>query len=178
MYIYRYFDIDNLDLIQHQVKEYILHNTDVTEKKIFWKFLDTESLLRSVPELSLHFKKFDLRITTAAAIYRQPRSQGGIHVDTSDFFRVLVPVLNCQGSRTKFFEFDDSKFRAGGGVDGDRNLTLIPGQHLNFIDEFELSKPVIFNPKIPHGVYCDPLCSGPRISLTLGFDKDPKNILT
>jgi hypothetical protein len=176
MYIYKYFEIENFHSIQSKIKEYILEKTDVMQRKIFWRFLDTESLLKSVPELSLYFQKFDLRITTTAAIYRRPYSQGGIHIDTSEFFRVLIPVLNCQGSRTKFFELDSSKFQEGGGVDGDRNLTLIPGQRLNFIDEFELSKPVIFNPKIPHGVYCNLKSNEPRVSLTLGFDKDPKNI--
>ena len=178
MYIYKYFEIENFHSIQSKIKEYILEKTDVMQKKIFWKFLDTESLLKLVPELSLYFEKFDLKITTSAAIFRHPYSNGGIHVDTSNFYRVLLPILNCQGSKTKFFKFDEYKFRSGKGVDGDRNLSLIPGQRLEYIEEFELSRPVIFNPKIPHGVYCNPFCSSPRVSLTLGFDKDPKNILT
>jgi hypothetical protein len=177
MYIYKYFEIENFHSIQSKIKEYILEKTDVMQRKIFWKFLDTEDLVKSIPELKSYFEKFDLKITTSAAIFRQPYSQGGIHVDTSEFFRVLIPVLNCQGSRTKFFKFENDKFKSGGGIDGDQNLSLRPGQQLEFLDEFELSKPIVFNPKIPHGVYCNLELAEPRISLTLGFDKDPKNIL-
>lgn len=177
MFIYKYLEIDNHREISSLIEKYILDKTDVLNKKLFWKFLDVNSLVSAIPEIQDVFSVYNLKITTAAAIYRKPFSQGGIHVDSSEFYRVLFPVSNCQGSKTKFFKFEQHKFRPGSGVDGDKNLSLIPGFDLEFIDEFELSKPVLFNPKIPHGVYCNLKSKQPRISLTLGFDRDPKKYL-
>jgi hypothetical protein len=176
MLFYRYIDIENFDKIQEEITKFLFTKTTVLKEKLPWKFINVSELSKENPTLIDYFRNLGLDVNVAAAVYRRPYSQGGIHVDTSMFWRVLLPVLNCQGSRTKFFEFDSSKFKQGSGWDGDRNLSLIPGHHLKFLDEFELARPVIFNPKIPHGVYCNSKLNGPRISLTLGFDKDPKNI--
>ena len=178
MFVYQYLNIENHQAISESIKKYLIDHTSVFEEKLMWKFLDVNQLISHVPEIEKIFSAFDLKISIAAAVYRKPFSQGGIHIDTSEFYRVLFPVMNCQGSKTKFFEYDETKFRAGGGGDGDKNLTLIQGQQLKFLDEFELSRPVIFNPKIPHGVYSNPVCKEPRVSITFGFNKDPRNILT
>jgi len=178
MFIYNYIEIENHKNISEDIKKYIIEETDVMLLKWPWKFVNVERLLESVPQLEKIFREFDLKIITAAAIYRPPYSQGGIHIDTSEFYRVLWPVINCETSTTKFFKYEPEKFREGSGRDGDKNLTALSDVNLEFLDEFNLSKPVIFNPKIPHGVYCDPNLNESRISLTLGFNKNPRYVLT
>lgn len=177
MLFYRYIDIENFDKIQEEIIKFLFDKTTVLKEKLPWKFIDISELSKENPTLVNYFKNLELDIDVAAAVYRRPYSQGGIHVDTSIFWRVLLPVLNCEGSKTKFFKFDPNKFRPGQGPDKDKNLSLIPGETLDFLEELELNKPVIFDPQIPHGVYCNPNLREPRISLTLGFKTDPKDIL-
>lgn len=176
MFIYQYLEINNHAALSHALKNYIETKTDVLQQKIPWKFLNHVSLLDSIPELEIFFMEKKLKIIMAAAVYRKPYSQGGIHIDTSKFCRVLWPIVNCKGSKTKFYKFDIDKFQPGSGIDGDRNLSLISGSTLEYLDEFELILPVIFNPKIPHGVYCNPVLNQPRVSVTFGFDRDPKDV--
>jgi hypothetical protein len=176
MFFYKYIDIENYDLIQSEMKKFIFSKTSVIEDKLPWKFIDTFQLSKEIPVLCDFFKTRGLELDIAAAVYRRPYSQGGIHVDTSLFWRALLPVINCEGSKTKFFKFDPSKFKSGQGPDKDKNLSLIPGETLDFLGELELNKPIIFDPQIPHGVYCNPDLREPRISLTLGFKQDPKSI--
>jgi hypothetical protein len=177
MFIYKYLKIDDHKRISTLIKNYIETTTTVLEEQLHWKFLNVDPLLEQVPEIKSVFEYWNLRIITAAVIYRNPYSQGGIHIDSSNYYRVLWPVSNCDRSYTKFFEEEPSKFIPGSGKDGDKNLSLIPGQSLKFLDQFELTEPVLFNPKIPHGVYCDPFCDQPRISITFGFDRNPKDII-
>jgi len=176
MFIYQHLEIENHEVISNSIKNYIENKTNTLEEKLPWKFLDIASLLEDVPELNTVFEIWNLQIIMAAAIYRRPYSQGGIHIDSSHFYRVVWPVINCQGSKTKFFKPDLKKFKPGSGKEGDQNLSLISGNKLEFLGEFELISPVIFNPKIPHGVYCDPLSNEHRVSVTFGFDRDPRHV--
>jgi hypothetical protein len=177
MFIYQYLQIENYIEISESIKYYLKNHTSVLTEKLLWKFLEVDPLLNAVPQLDKVFKKYDLEIVMAAVVYRQPHSQGGIHIDSSTFFRVLWPVMNCSGSKTKFFKYDSKKFIPRKGIDGDKNLSVIPGEKLDFLDEFELNKPVIFDPSIPHGVYCNPNFEEPRVSITFGFNVDPKHIM-
>jgi hypothetical protein len=177
MFIYQYLKIKNHEYISLLIKDYIENKTTILDEKLSWKYLDIDSLLSTIPELNIEFNKWNLKILVAAAVYRKPYSQWGIHIDSSNFYRVLWPVMNCQGSKTKFYKLEIEKFKPGQGKDGDRNLSLIPGNTLEFLDEFELNEPVIFNPQIPHGIFCNPKIPDPRVSLTLGFNRNPSFLI-
>lgn len=177
MYLFKYLKIDNHKTISESIKNFLAIKTTVLEEKLHWKFLQVRSLAEHVPEIQSIFDQWNLQIVTAAAIYRNPYSHGGIHIDSSHYYRILWPISNCGGSYTKFFEEDRTKFISGQGKDGDKNLSLIPGQTLKFLDQFELIQPVVFNPKIPHGIYCNPMLNQPRVSVTFGFDRDPKDLM-
>jgi hypothetical protein len=62
-----------------------------------------------VPELQEAFEKYDLFIKTSAVIYRPPFYCGGVHIDGGIGIRMLMPIKNCRGSYTKFFNVDRSK---------------------------------------------------------------------
>jgi hypothetical protein len=86
--------------------------------------------------------------------------------------RLNIPVLNCEGSITAFFKFDDlirSLFTIG--KDGTKCWPYIDRYYEKPITQVELVQPTILRTSEPHTVLCKN-CTFPRISLTMSFETD------
>jgi hypothetical protein len=124
-----------------------------------------------VPELQEEcFKIIPAPITMVAIVYRNPGKEWGVHIDTGLYdHRLLWPVKNCQGSYTRFFDLNGNAAITRLGGEGDLYTEIRSDYPLLEIDAVELTAPIIFNTRIPHGVFTNPKCAEPRLSATIGF---------
>ncbi len=105
-----------------------------------------------------------------------------LHVDHNHGYnrgvqaRLNMPLLNCKGSYTAFFEMDDETF-SNHSVDffgrnyGGLCWTPQVRESLKPTTEVELIQPTILRTSAPHTVFCR-TCEFPRISLTISFQED------
>lgn len=175
MNIYKYIDVDQQDYISNKVYEYISKNTLILQKRHVWNDISFKVLLSYVPELAIELKKIIPHdITMISVIHMDGGKVGGTHIDTGPYdYRVLWPIKNCQGSYTKFYNLNGNKVDVGYGKSGDKYLAVTEVNPLIEIESIELTKPVIFNTKVPHAVHTNPKCIEPRITITIGFGNYP-----
>jgi len=175
MMCFKKIEIENWKIISEKIF-YFINTTDILKKKHSWNTINTENMLKLVPELQKSFEKYNLIIKTSAVIYRPPKYQGGIHIDSGVGIRALIPIQNCEESYTKFFEVDQSKIETKYGKDGDRYFHIPPSAVLKEIASIETVEPFMFDPQIPHGVYTNNNLR-PRLTFTIGFNRSPVELL-
>jgi hypothetical protein len=86
--------------------------------------------------------------------------------------RLNLPIVNCKGSYTSFYELDEDTYmthhaNSGGTKTWSSNLR----NSLRPITSVELVQPTILRTSTPHTVFCHN-CSFPRVSLTISFKDD------
>ena len=168
MICYRKIDLEQWEDIAHQVYDFVLE-TSILETRHSWNTLDVDVLKCQIPDLFEAFGRLNLTVSNAAIIYRRPFYQGGVHIDSGTGIRALIPVNNCVGSYTKFFEINRSMIQKEQGMEQDV-FYLVPNHAIvKEIASIETTTPFVFDPKIPHGVFTNPACTGPRLTLTVGF---------
>ena len=176
--IWKLFEVDNHQAISEQVYEYIINHTDILNSKrgpVFYNDISPIHMVQHVPLLEKFLNDNFLIPTTAAVIVLPPGRTNTLHVDTVDpFVRILWPVKNCQGSLTKLYDvprecieltyFPLESSTTYYNIVGDRDWPLL--------DEIELLQPVLIDVSVAHEVNLAPNATEPRISFTLGFDRD------
>jgi hypothetical protein len=163
--------------LSSSVDNYI-QTTDILQKKYNWNTIDSVEILGKIPMLKTIFSVYDLKVRTVAIILRSPLSRGGIHIDSGVGVRALIPIKNCQGSYTKFFDVDKSKIQIKIGADGDQYYHIPESAVTAEIASVETITPIVFDPQVPHGVWTNPTCHSPRLTLTIGFNRSPRELLS
>ena len=136
-------------------------------------------LLNAVPELVAWFRNLELQPAEFWILGYFTTSS--IHIDAgTPYPRINFPLINTVGTAvTEFFEIKNLKKVPS-------NDAGVPFWHLQFdkndatvIDTYELTKPVLFNPDIPHRVRFDKLLSikNPRLAFTMYFYNPPYHML-
>ena len=171
MKLYKFLKVDNQELISDKLYNYVINHTDILETKYDWNTLNLKEVLTYVPELATESAKLvNSSIKMISIIYRNPSEGGKIHIDQGlAKYRLLWPVKNCQGSFTKFYDINGNKIYEKVNPNGNKFLTIEELYPFTEIGSLELTQPVIFNSKIPHGVYTNPMFTEPRLSATIGF---------
>lgn len=168
MICYRKIDLERWENIALKVYDFVLE-TSILKDRHSWNTLDVGLLRSRIPGLFEAFGKLNLTVANAAIIYRRPFYQGGVHIDSGTGVRALIPVNNCAGSYTKFFEVDRSMIQKDQGKEQDVFYHIPDCAIVKEIASIETTTPFVFDPKIPHGVFTNPVCTGPRLTLTVGF---------
>jgi hypothetical protein len=176
--IYQYLDVDNHELISNRLHQYVLEHTDVLQKNentfVPWNTLKCADVLRRVPELpEALMGVFPANISMVSIFYAPAGFAGGVHVDAGDVtYRVLWPVHNCKGSYTKFFDRNGNDLIEM--VSGEKDPFFLVGNKypLKEIASAETIAPLVLHVKTPHGIYTNPNHVGPRLTATIGFDRD------
>jgi hypothetical protein len=175
MDLYKRLSIDNYQIIADKVYDYVVKHTDILVTKYDWNNLKVKELSHHVPELvEACAKLVDCPIVMASIIYRSAGEGGKIHIDQGIAkYRLLMPIRNCQGSYTKFYDINGNQVREVANPNGNSFLTIEKVNPFIEIDSLELTEPVIFNSKVAHGVYTNPELTEPRLSITIGFGAYP-----
>jgi len=182
MIFYKKIDLDYFDEIVRDSLEFIKNDENIFYRKTGYTYhvLDIEKFLNAVPKLNLAFAKFDLVCNFAVAFVMYKNSHSPIHIDKFIHnARINIPLLNCKNSVTKFFDKNVCKFFER--PDNQRTGNVLIGSYYNekihkAVDEVVIDKTTIILVNEPHTVIMDEFQS-PRITLTLGFNKDPVFLL-
>lgn len=137
-----------------------------------WYNLNLEILKEVCPEIELAFNKYELTPTMAAVYVMYNTRHTSIHIDGfSPQARINLPLLNCKNTYTNFYESNAEPIKwinpdsgiASYNVTGDYKL----------VDRVEIKQATIIRTNVFHSVGLPIGNPVPRITLTLGFNKDP-----
>ena len=180
MNYYKKIEIDYFDEIVSDTLTYLKeHKPDIYNKRIHATYyvLDLNEFKKHCPKLDLGFARYDLICNFAVAFVMHKTSDVRLHIDSYSMgkARINLPILNTQNTFTRFY--------TGGVFTPWTNpltnitsfgLTGIDG--LKLVDKVEIDKATVMLVNEPHNIL--KLNSEiPRITLTLGFNKDPVFLL-
>lgn len=195
MRYYREIELDQFEIIQQKLIEYsskVLENKKINTIG-FYNIPRHEALLEEIPEIKNAFEKFNLKIQTIAfyitnkpTIDYVPADQpiknlyhtvkNPIHTDLYPHkARINIPVLNTRGTFTRFFA--NCNLKPWVNPFTGTTFELITNTDYVEVDAVEILKPTVLRVQEPHMVQ---ICEGsklPRITITIGFDKDPVYLL-
>jgi len=177
MIYYKELDIPNFELIVSKTRNFIESDTTLISKRVFsaWHFLDFEKYISSVPEILTSFSEYGLTPIRVAAFVTYTTANGRPHIDYClEEARINLPILNCEGSSTTFYE--DTTFECVVDPITKIAYNTITGP-LHKVDSFEIKKATVMRVRKPHGVSMTNTKDVPRITLTIKFDKDPVFLL-
>lgn len=176
--IYKFIDIENYELISEKVYKFVVEKTPIMQENAVWNFLPKDQVLSEIPELLETFKKLgDLVPLHLSVVKCRPNINIKMHIDSDTHARILWPIKNCEGSYTRFFEVQDVNVEKRYGVKQDLYYHINNVEDAKLIESVELIKPIIFKPWIPHGVWPNPNCTEPRLTLTIKFSKSLEYML-
>lgn len=169
MLCYKPLNYANHQLVSKKLYDFAVNQTNVLRRAIFWNNIDCDQVLTAVPELQEVLDQYQLNKPYQAALLYSGTIQGNIHIDGGKDVRILWPVCNTEGSKTKWFDVDPEfiipqKQKNAGWI-----VTKQEGHRV--IDELEITEPIFFNSGIPHGIYCNPKYNRnqPRITFVMLF---------
>jgi hypothetical protein len=145
----------------------------------FWNEVNSESMeevYQIVPEFQSVIDIFG-PMRQMALLFIHPDLPSTLHTDhTVDLnfnvqARLNVPVFNCEGSSTAFYELPkeiyDAFFVNDGGT---KTWPFEYRTSITPVTQVELIQPTILRTSAPHTVFCGQ--KSPRISLTMSFQED------
>ena len=166
MFIWKYIDIDQSEI--DRITSICLAARSMWSNRVgFFQHLDLgvkEFLGRPV---------FKTVLITAA-----PNSTGSIHTDYREDNTVLainIPLLNCDNAITEFWESSLKKPVAILSPGGTTHFSWGDNTNCRKIDEYQLSKPVIFNTGVLHSV--NNFSNEQRIAISIRLVTDPWDLV-
>jgi hypothetical protein len=173
--IYKFLEIENHQDISEEVYQYIITQTDALTSKHYFVSQPINHMLSHCPLLVEFLQTRQLVPRLLATIVCRTNEQLKIHRDNDGvdpYVRILWPIKNCQGSKTKIWQVPEGAGELISEPNGTLHTEYSEDQERELIDEFELVSPVLFDASCVHNVCPDPELAGHRISFTIGFDRD------
>ena len=182
MIYYKPIEIENFKIIQLKVKDYIYQTNWHTNEG--FNVFDKYSLLQACPELESCLHNYGLLPVQFATYITHSQHMAQVHIDSSGNYdslkcRINVPILNCEGSATEFYQGGVFQETQQIHAAGKRNVTFFKctsTETLKKVDEIEIIKPTVIRIHIPHRVKINSL-SIPRICLSIRTNRDPVFLL-
>jgi hypothetical protein len=172
---YRKIEIEHLDAIMSKCLTYVKTQKDIYYQKPLgaYRNLNFTELTAYCPELVTAFDQYSIVCTYAAAFVTYRNADVFVHVDAgNDQARINIPLENCKNTFTKFYE-GGKTLSYTNPVTG-TTATRIFGAKL--VDQVEIDRATVIRIKAAHAVHMDEDYA-PRVTLTLGFDRDPVFLL-
>ena len=182
MRYFRKIDIDHLETIKAKTLEFV-----EKDDYVYYRFgpsfnhLDLKSYLEYVPEVEQAFAKYNLKCRMAVA-YVMWENDTPIHKDTCARYnndgrlaRINLPVLNCEGTLTSFYSNADF-YLYKEPTRGQPSYRIRNPQDLKFEGSVEIDKATVMRISEAHQPVMN-LDRAPRITLSLGFNRDPVFLL-
>jgi len=167
--IYKFLNIPNHKSVSDQVYEYVLFKTRIMKANAIWNWANTQEILTTVPELKVALDQLNLEVQQISIVKAEPGSNIKMHIDYDQEPRALWPIKNTLGSYTKFFDVDTKNIVEQRGPMGDIYYEILNTDQATQIDSLELLAPVMFKPWIAHGIWSNPECAEPRLTMTIKF---------
>jgi hypothetical protein len=174
--IYKFIDISNHEAISSKIYDYILTKTDILLGKAIWNWANDKEIISLVPELKTALDNLNLEVERISVIKAEARANIRMHIDYDREPRLLWPIRNCQGSYTKFFNVDPANVIEQRGVKNDIYYLILKPETAVQIDSLELVAPVMFKPWVAHGVWTNPMCNEPRLTMTIKFKNNTDHV--
>jgi hypothetical protein len=177
MKYYKKIDIDFYDEIIQDTLAYLKNQRpDVFDSPVKYNVLNIEEFKRYCPKLDLGFARYNLTCNFASAVVSHKTSDIPIHVDTfKGGSRINLPILNTKNTFTRFYSGGEFTYFIN-PVTGVSYSKISRIDNLKLVDKVEIDQATVMRIHEPHDVKL--LNSKiPRITLTLGFDKDPVFLL-
>lgn len=170
--------LQNWESLSEKIKNYILNETDVLTRGLFFNDLDYDKFNICVPELREEFRKLDLELNGCFAVVNWSSETMGIHSDLEDTnsTRINLPIMNCNGTSTVFYKADRNESQILEYPGGFPYYLYDPTKCVE-VDRVELNQPTALDIWSPHKVIVPDNATVPRISITCGFDRDPVELL-
>jgi hypothetical protein len=162
MFIWQYIDIDPSEV--NRIQELCMKVMPLN-----FKFFQ---------ELKLEVDEFiGMKIAQPVLIQSVPLKVGKIHIDSRSNNNILalqIPLINCENSITEFWH-SDYPVEPTLLYSDKHEYQYIPREYCKKIDEFQLTKPLIFRTDIPHSVTNNSLSV--RKAISLRFYTDPWHLI-
>jgi hypothetical protein len=180
MVYYKLIDIEHYDSIIEKCSSYIKSIKLIYYRKLpktTWYKLNLNGLKQACPELESAFLKYNLNIVMAAAYVMYQTDHSMIHADgwwaTA---RINLPLFNCKNTYTNFYKSDKELIK---WVSPTGLAAYVPDRNslTTLVDKVEMTQATVLRTKELHTIYIVEGNPVPRITLTLGFDKDPVYLL-
>lgn len=172
---FRSFEVSGVEEIQRVVLEFLQDLPRVFRRETGANLnkLVHRDLISACPSVVDVMAPYGLRCTEAYAFVMYDQASCSIHSDAIPHkARLNIPILNCAGTFTKFYECDRQIVVPH--FTGARVSNYFGCRE---VAEVEVVQPTLLNVSMPHYVCLKPGQQLPRITLSLGFDKDPVFLL-
>ena len=180
MIYYKKIDIDFYDEIVEDTLNYLKnYKPDVYNLTIpaTYNVLDLAEFKRYCPKLDLGFAKYNIVCNFAVAFVMNKTSDVKLHIDNYSLgiARINIPILNTSNTYTRFYTGGEF-VKVTNPVTNISALRLSGNKDLRTVAGVEIDKATVMRVNVPHDIL--KLNPGtPRITLTLGFDRDPVFLL-
>ena len=173
MIYYKLLDIENIDVIIQKCLLYAKSIDSAYNRRLSsWNNINVSELLTVCPELVIGLQKYDLTIHMAAFYVMYSPLHSVIHIDHYPAqARINIPILNCKNTYTNFYESNDGMIERVNQIAQVRSYS--PTGLCRLADRVELKQATVIRTKVFHKVDLPKDNPVPRITLTLGLDKDP-----
>lgn len=181
MKMWKYLNFPNEEKLMADVQNWYL-NCGLDFSRV-WNTIDVETLLAEVPILQEMLTHYNRKAVAASILKKDHITyEESIHIDS--YFgnmkyviaRILIPVINCEGSYTVFYKTDSKpELREYAGVSkeiADGRMMMFDEKDCIEIDRVETTRPYVMRTNVPHGIKVN-MEKLPRITLSLKLDKDP-----
>jgi len=180
MKYYKKINIDYYDDIVADSLKYIIEKKpDIYNRKIdaSYYILDVDDFKKYCTKLDLAFAKFDLVCNFIVAFVMNKTSDVSIHVDNylPGVARINIPILNTSKTRTRFFTGGVYK-KTINPITNVEHLKLEVTSDIKYADGVEIDQATVIRVNEPHDIIMYSR-EAPRITLSLGFTKDPVFLL-
>jgi len=179
MKYYKKIEIDYYDDIINDAVEYLkTQKADIYNKVEATTYypLDVDEFKKYCPKLDIGFARYGLTCNWVVAYVMKKSSDSPIHIDGyPQSARINLPLLNCEGTKTLFYSGAEFNRRTVNEKTTISAWVMSKTTGLKIEDGVEIDAPTVVLVNQPHSVIMTNKV--PRITLSLGFDKDPAFLL-
>ena len=180
MKYYKKIEIDYYDDVIADTLIYLKnHKPDIYNRTINATYypLDINEFKQFCPKLDLAFARYDIVCDFVVAFVMKTNRDAPLHVDnySRGDARINLPILNTKGSKTIFYTGGIFKEYIN-PITKVPSKMLISGEGLKKVGEVEIDQSTVIRVNEPHMITMN-ANNSPRITLTLGFNKDPVFLL-
>jgi hypothetical protein len=172
MQYWKHINIDYYDIIVSKTYEFIKCKTDHLDKSKYkgpFINLPHHQFIEYIPEINLAFKPYGLFFEDANIFLMWDNKDCIPHKDYTDSIaRINLPILNCEGTKTLFFDNLKSKRLI---LPTGAPFYMTVNKDYKQVDEVEITQATICRISEGHTVIMNQ-SNFPRITLTMSFTPD------